>query len=109
MAKINFRLHLYNNVQVCTNLELEKHEIYRFLGSLRYANSVSEQLTIINNLTHCRGYSSLANETYYFDSNKDYVEVRKCVYVSSKGVYRKGKIIDTIRWENGKVKSIYIF
>lgn len=109
MAKTNFRLHLYNNVQVCTNIELEKHEIYRFLGSLRHANSVSEQLAIVNNLTHCRGYSSLANETYYFDSNKDYVEVRKCVYDSSKGVYRKGKIIDTIRWENGKVKSIYIF
>lgn len=110
MTKKNFRLNLYNNIQVCTNIAVEDtHVIYRFLGSLRHANSASEQLTIINDLTHCRGYSASADATYYFDVNKDYVEVRTCVYDNSKGVYRKGKIIDTIRWENGKVKSIHIF
>lgn len=109
MTKKNFRLNLYNNIKVYTNIVVKDiHVIYRFLGSLRHANSAIEQLTIINDLTHCRGYSTSADETYYFDVNKDYVEVRTCVYDNSKGVYRKGKIIDTIRWENGKVKSINI-
>lgn len=113
MTKKNFRLNLYNNIQVCTNITLENdndiHVIYRFLGSLRNANSATEQLSIINDLTHCRGYSKSADSTYYYDVNKDYIEVRACVYDAVKGVYRKGKIIDTIRWENGRVKSIYLF
>lgn len=113
MTKKNFRLNLYNNIKVCTNITLDNdndiHVIYRFLGSLLNANSATEQLSIINDLTHCRGYSKSADSTYYYDVNKDYVEVRACVYDAVKGVYRKGKIIDTIRWENGKVKSIYLF
>lgn len=112
MIKKNFRLKLYGNIQVCMNITInsqnEMYVIYRFLGSLRHANNATEQLSVINEITHCRGYSQVADETYYFDSDKDYVEVRECVYDSRNGVYRKGKIIDTIRWENGKVKSIYI-
>lgn len=111
--KKNFRLKLYNDVQVCTNLTMENnnemHVIYRFLASLRHANSIAEQLSIVNKITHCRGYSTIADETYYYDANKDYVEVRKCMYDTDRGVYRKGKVVDTIRWENGKVKSIYFF
>lgn len=108
--KKNFRLNLYNNIQVCTNIAVEDtHLIYRFLGSLRHATSAAEQLAIINEITHCRGYSKTADSTYYFDVTKDYVEVRTCVYDESKSVYRKGRIIDTIRWENGKIKSINLF
>lgn len=110
MIKKNFRLNLYNNVQVRTNITLENnsniYEIYRFLGSLRHSKNSSEQLSIINEITHCRGYSAIADETYYYDVNNDYVEVRKCVYDAERGVYRKGKLVDTIRWENGKIKSI---
>lgn len=110
MTKKNFRLKLYNNIQVCTNIAVtDTHVIYRFLGSLRHSNSASEQLSIVNDITHCRGYSPNADLTYYFDVDKDYVEVRDCIYDDAKGVYRKGKIVDTIRWENGKIKSINIF
>lgn len=51
MTKKNFRLNLYNNIQVCTNITLENdndiHVIYRFLGSLRNANSATEQLPLL--------------------------------------------------------------
>ena len=113
MIKKNFRLNLYNNVQVYANITLEDESktyvIYRFLTALRHANTIGEQLSTLNEITHCRGYSQTADETYYYDVSKDYVEVRKCVYDKNKGVYRKGKIVDTIRWENCQIKSINLF
>lgn len=109
MVKKNFRIKLNNKFQIYTNISLkdesEMFVIYRFLTALRHSNAINEQLSIINKITPCKGYSKTADETYFYDVNTDKVEVRECKYNKTTSTFRKGKLIDTIKWVGGKIQT----
>lgn len=113
MVKKNFRLKLNNNAQVYTNVTLESNNgtfiIYHFLSTLRHSNAISEQLSVTNNLTHCIGYSKIADGTYFYDVDKDDVGVRKCAYNNKTNTICKGNLVDTIKWVDGKIRMINKF